>query len=125
MSRQESKYLSITRRLDRTIRHERLRSILVVAGVALVSVGILMVMLPFGQPIANPVAILNVDPHAGIGLAQALASGTARRFGLVLALAGVAMFVILGLVGTDRPRGDGGDTSGQSPNTSLERTRER
>ncbi len=125
MSRQDSKNLSITRRLDRTIRRERLRTILMVAGVALVTVGILMAMLPFGQPISNPVAILKADPHAGVGLAQALASGTARRFGLIFAVVGATMLVIFGLLGIYWARGDGGEASRQSPNTSLERTRER
>ena len=105
----ESEDFSITRRLDRAIRREQFRTALKIAGVALLIVGILMGLDPFGPPISNTVVILKADPHAGLGLAQALPSGTARRIGFALALVGAIMLGLYLLLGIRKPR-DGNGT---------------
>jgi len=85
---------SATRRLDHAISRDRLRTVLVIAGVALLIGGLLVAIYPFGPPIANPVAIPKADPHAGLWLAQGLPSEIALRTGLIIAAVGVVMVVL-------------------------------
>jgi hypothetical protein len=81
MSPLDSETSNATRRLDRAILRARLRTVLIISGVALVIGGILMAIYPFGPPISNPVAIPKADPYAGLWLAQALPAETALRTG--------------------------------------------
>jgi hypothetical protein len=106
MSPLDSKTPSVTPRLDRMIRRERLRTILMIVGVALLAVGILMAMSPFGPPVSNPVVIPKADPRAGIALIQELPSGTTRHIGLTIALLGVVSLVLFALLGTRKSRND-------------------
>jgi uncharacterized protein YjeT (DUF2065 family) len=94
MSPLDFKDPSITRRLDRVMRRERLRTALKIAGIALLTVGIGMVIYPFGPPVSNPVIIPKADPSAGIALIQALPSGATRLIGLAFAFAGAISLVV-------------------------------
>ena len=100
----DSKSTNATRRLDRAIARDRLRTILIIIGAALVIGGILLAVIPFGPPISNPVAIPKADPHAGLWLAQALPAGTALRAGLAIAAVGVAVLAFLMLLGVRKSR---------------------
>jgi hypothetical protein len=106
MSRLDFKNSTVTRRLDRVMRRERLRAILKMAGIALVIVGIGMAIYPFGAPVSNPVIIPKADPHAGIALIQALPSGSTRHMGITIALVGVVSLVLFGLLGAGKSRDD-------------------
>jgi hypothetical protein len=114
MAMHDSKNLSATQRLDNAIRRQRLRFGLLVAGVALVILGIVSVIGLFGPPVSSTVAIPKADPHAGLWLVQALPYGTARHLGLAAAILGALLLVVFTLL-----------RAGESPNKSLERTRER
>jgi hypothetical protein len=107
MTSPESKKLSLTRRLDRIVRRERLRLVLRISGFTFVLGGILMGVYPFGPSVSNPVAIPKADPHAGLALAQSLPAGTALRLGLTLALVGVALLLLLIPLGIGESRDDG------------------
>ena len=109
----DSKNLNATQRLDRAIRRQRLRFGFLVAGVALVILGVCSITGLFGPPVSSIVAIPKADPHAGLWLVQALPSGTARHIGFGLAALGVVLLVAFMLL-----------PAGESPNKSLERTRE-
>ena len=109
----DSKNPSATQRLDRAIRRQRLRFGLLVAGLAFVILGFFSITGLFGPPVSSTVAIPKADPHAGLWLVQALPPGTARYLGLTLTVLGVVLLVAFMLL---RP--------GESPNKSLERTRE-
>src|SRR4051812_34386871 len=111
MATHDSKTLSATQRLDNAIRRQRLRLGLLVAGVALIILGIVSVTGLFGPPVSSTVAIPKADPHAGLWLVQALPSGTARHLGLALTVLGVVVLVVRMLL-----------RAVESPNKSLERT---
>ena len=114
MTSQGPKILKATQRLDRVIRRQRLRAGLVVAGVGFLIIGIFAATGLFGPPVSSTVAIPKADPHAGLWLVQALPSGTARLLGIAVAVLGVIFLIASLLLG-----------AGESPNTSLERTRAR
>jgi hypothetical protein len=95
----DSKRTNATRRLDRAIVRDRMRTTLIIIGAALVIGGILMAVIPFGPPISNPVVIPKADPHAGLWLAQALPAETALRAGLTIAAVGVVVLALLLLLG--------------------------
>ena len=97
---------SVTRQLDRVMRRERLRTILKIAGIALLIVGIGMAINPFGPPVSNPVVIPKADPSAGIAVIQTLPSGTTRLIGLTVALAGGVSLVVFALLSIGRSRND-------------------
>jgi ABC-type cobalamin transport system permease subunit len=106
MSGADLKNSTVTRRLDRVMRRERLRTILKIAGIALLIVGIAMAIFPFGAPVSNPVMIPKADPQAGIALIQALPLGSTRQMGVTIALAGVVSLVLFALLGTGKSRND-------------------
>jgi|HubBroStandDraft_4_1064222.scaffolds.fasta_scaffold15625_6 hypothetical protein len=106
MSPLDPKDPSATRQLDRVMRRERLRTILKIAGIALLTVGIGMAIYPFGPPVSNPVVIPKADPSAGIALIQTLPSGTTRLIGLAVALAGGVSLVLFALLSIGRSRND-------------------
>jgi hypothetical protein len=99
--------LSATRRAERMLRRERLRTILKGVGVALVIAGIVSAILPFGPSVSNPDVIPKADPQAGLGLIQTLGSATARYVGLGLALVGVVMLLCSGVIARYDSKGDG------------------
>jgi hypothetical protein len=101
-----SKSSGATRRLDRVMRRDRLRTVLKISGVALVIVGIGMTAYPFGGPVSNPMIIPKADPHAGVALLQALPSGHARHMGLILTLLGAVSLVLFALLGNGKSRND-------------------
>jgi len=88
------------------MRRERLRTALKVTGIALLSVGIGMVIYPFGPPLSNPVIIPKADPSAGIALIQALPSGATRLIGLVVAFAGGVSLVVFAFLSIGRSQND-------------------
>jgi len=85
--------LSATRRAERMLQRERLRTILKGLGVALVVAGIASATLPFGPSVSNPDVIPKADPQAGLGLIQMLGSGTVRYVGIGLAFVGAVMLL--------------------------------
>src|SRR4051794_9933651 len=99
MTSHDSKNDSVTRRLDRAIRRQRLRAGLGIVGISLVIVGALFATGPFGPPVSSTVAIPKADPHAGLWLVQALPSGTARHLGVTLAIVGMILLVAVMLLG--------------------------
>ena len=113
MSSRDSKTFDLTPRVDREIRRERLRLGSAIAGAGFMVLGIFAVR-PFGPPLSNSVAIPKADPNAGLWLAQALPSGTVRILGVALIVLGIILLAASKLLGASK-----------SPNTSLERTRER
>ena len=98
MSRLNSENLSATRRAERILQRERLRTILKGLGVAFVVAGIASAMLPFGPSVSNPDVIPKADPQAGLELIQTLGSGTVRYVGLGLAFVGVVMLLCSGVI---------------------------
>jgi hypothetical protein len=97
---------SVTRRLDRVMRRERLRTILGIAGIALLTVGVGMAIFPFGPPVSNPVVIPKADPHGGIALLQALPSASTSHIGLAIALAGLVSLVLVVFLRGGTPKND-------------------
>jgi ABC-type uncharacterized transport system permease subunit len=106
MSSNNSKTASITRRLDRTIRRQRLRAGLLIAGVALVIVGAFMATGSFGPPVSSTVAIPKADPYAGLWLVQSLPSETAQLLGLIVGVTGVVLLVAFVLLRGSKSRND-------------------
>jgi hypothetical protein len=106
MSPVDFKNPSITLRLDRAMRRERLRTILKIAGVAFVIAGIFMATGPFGPPVSSTVAIPKADIHAGLWLVQALSPVSARRIGFLLTSGGAAMLLFQFFLRTRGTRDD-------------------
>jgi len=85
---------SIGRRVDQALRRERLRTTAVISGIALVCMGGLVALLPFGPSLFNSIAIPKLDPNAGLAVLQSLPSGKSRYIGLALALLGGALLLL-------------------------------
>ena len=98
--------LTVTRRLDRVMRRERLRGILKISGVVLLILGLGMTIYPFGPSVSNPEIIPKADPSAGIALVQSLPSGAARHVGLAIALLGALALGVSALLRIDGARDD-------------------
>jgi hypothetical protein len=94
MSALEPRNHSLTRRVERALRWQRLRTLLMIVGVALVITGVFIATVPFGPPVSSAVAIPKADIYAGLWLVQALPSATIRHIGLVLASGGVVMLLL-------------------------------
>jgi hypothetical protein len=106
MSPLDSKNHGITRRLDRVIRRQRIRTFLMVVGFGLVILGIWIAIAPFGAPVSNSVVIPKADPHAGIALIQALPSEFMRPIALAIALLGVAALSLSVFLNSTESRND-------------------
>ncbi len=111
MSSLRSGKKGLTRRFDHIVRRQRLRTILGFAGFALLIVGVLMALDPFGPPVSNPVAIQKADPHAGIALAQAVASEPAWYLGWACAGIGVVVLLVAALAVSREPPPEDADSA--------------
>ena len=88
MASSDPKSLSVTQRLERALRRERVRLIMLVVGASFLGVGLCMSFLPFGPSVSNPVVVPNVDPKAGLAFLQALPSDIFTYIAIALAVVG-------------------------------------
>jgi hypothetical protein len=124
MSALKSNQAEATRRFERLVRREWLRTALIVAGILFLVVGVLLRIRPFGAPISNPAVIPKSDPHAGLLLIQSLPSNSGSTVGLCLVLLGALSLLLYWLMGKSSQKADVATEDESSPNNSLERTRE-
>jgi hypothetical protein len=98
----------VKRRFERMARGDRLRVILAYVGGALLSTGLLLLLLPFGPSLSN-LDLVQVDPKAGLSLLQSLKADPARWIGGLLAVVGVVVLGFAVSVGLHDLRGGNGD----------------
>jgi hypothetical protein len=87
------------RRLNRILWCNRIRTILLGFGAALTGIGGLLVLVPFGLSVSNPVVIPQADPNSGIAIIQSLPSRTVRYIGLLLGSVGVILLLCSVVIG--------------------------
>jgi hypothetical protein len=102
-----SKSLETKRRFESQVRRHRLRKILLIAGIAMLVIGVFSIIIPFGLPLSNPAVIPKADPNAGLGLIQSLPSTSARWLGFIVAVLGGVTLGVSQLLADDEDRDNG------------------
>jgi len=125
MSALKSDRAEVTRRFERLMRRDWLRKTLVVVGLFSLVAGFLFRLSPFGAPISNPAVVPKADPHAGLMLIQSLPSAFGSTVGLCLILIGALFLLLYWLMGRNSQDPEAVTERESSPDTSLERARER
>ena len=103
----DANWVNSGRLLDRAMRCVRLRTVLTGAGAVLICCGLMLVMLPFGPPLANSMIIPKTDPHSGLELLQLLPSSKVRFAGLGLGMIGGLVLLCTKLFINCESQGDG------------------